>query len=139
MSTLCLAERKWQKHGGAEKSESLCFCPTHFFAFQKRVNGCRRISDEQPFSEIISDLFFWKPVCPVRLSQTGLAAPTCPAKAVSATAGKSGKAHFFALLIFLPSFRWRQFSRPVGLQAVRPVKLGQGGSNQFGERLKAEG
>jgi hypothetical protein len=68
MSTLCRAKRKWQKHGGAEKSESSCFCPTHFSAFQKRVYGCRRISDnpknfgniseKQPFSEIISDLFF---------------------------------------------------------------------------------
>jgi hypothetical protein len=131
MSTLCRAGRKWQKHGGAKKSAPKAFgvLPTHFSAFQKRVNGCRRISDKQPFSEIISDLFFWRQMCPVRLSQTGLAAPTvatCPAKALSATAeaaaakaGKSGKAHFFALLIFLPSFRWRQFFRPVGLHAVR--------------------
>jgi hypothetical protein len=70
MSTLCRAERKWQKHGGAEKSAPKAFgvLPTHFSAFQERVNGCRRISDnpnnfgnisdKRPFPEIISDYFF---------------------------------------------------------------------------------
>ena len=70
MSTLCRAKRKWQKHGGAEKSAPKAFgvLPTHFSAFQKRVYGCRRISDnpkyfgniseKQSFSEKISDYFF---------------------------------------------------------------------------------
>jgi hypothetical protein len=60
MSTLCRAKRKWQKHGGAEKSAPKAFgvLPTHFSAFQKRVYGCRRISEKQSFSEKISDYFF---------------------------------------------------------------------------------
>jgi hypothetical protein len=68
MSTLCRAAQRWQEYGGTETSERPFFCPTHFSAFLKRVNGCRRISDnrkyfgniseKQPFSEIISDYFF---------------------------------------------------------------------------------
>jgi hypothetical protein len=97
MSTLRRAERKWQKHGGAEKSESSCFCPTHFSAFQKRVNGCRRISDnpknfgniseKQPFSEKISDLFFVKGI---GLGQ-GRSKRACRAVALKAFGAKAGQ------------------------------------------------
>jgi hypothetical protein len=68
MSTLCRAGKGWQKYERAEKSEISSFCPTHFSAFQKWVNGGRNISDfrkyfgniseKQPFSEKISGLFF---------------------------------------------------------------------------------
>jgi hypothetical protein len=71
MSTLCRADREWQKDGGAEKLESPFFCQIHFSAFLKgRVKGGRKISDypkyfgniseKQPFSENISDLIFGK-------------------------------------------------------------------------------
>ena len=42
-----------------------------------------------------------------------------------ARAGKSGKAHFPADLIFLPSFRWRQFRRT---GSPRRSRCGEGGS-----------
>jgi hypothetical protein len=77
MSTLCRAAQRWQEYGGTETSERPFFCQIHFSAFLKRVNGCRRISDnrkyfgniseKQPFSEIISDYFLGKD-CHVRLA-----------------------------------------------------------------------
>ena len=39
MSTLCRAKRDWQKYGGAEKSESSCFCPSHLSAFLNDPQG----------------------------------------------------------------------------------------------------
>ena len=77
MSTLCRAERGWQKYGGAETSAPKAFgvLPTHLSAFQKcRINGGRKISDnrkyfgniseKQSFPEIISDLFFCRWIAP---------------------------------------------------------------------------
>ena len=84
MSTLCRAGRKcrnmsWQKNQPRKLSR---FCLTHLSAFLKgRVKGGRKISDyrkyfgniseKQPFSEKISDLFFWEMLCRVGRSQTG--------------------------------------------------------------------
>jgi hypothetical protein len=89
MSTLCRAAQRWQEYGGTETSERPFFCQIHFSAFLKRVNGCRRISDnrkyfgniseKQPFSEIISDYFFGE----------GLPCQARRAEAAPATAGQT--------------------------------------------------
>jgi hypothetical protein len=64
MSTLCRAEQRWQEYGGAETSERPFFCQIHFSAFLKRVNGCRRISDNRKYFGNISDLFFFRRIAP---------------------------------------------------------------------------
>src|SRR5271157_2920192 len=90
MSTLCRAGQECQGNKTervvAFHSPDEFFCPTHLSAFQKGVNGCRKISDnrkyfgniseKQPFSEKISDLFFLETLYPVSLSQTASSLPS---------------------------------------------------------------
>jgi len=78
MSTLCRAERKWQveciwpqrAHGAQSRKKVFSFVFFVFFVVKNVFSqGGRRISDnpknfgnisgKQPFSEIISDYFFW--------------------------------------------------------------------------------
>jgi hypothetical protein len=83
MSTLCRAERKWQKNAWAAISAPKAFgvLPSPFFCLPERVNGLEKISDDRkyfgnisekpPFSERISDYFFGKGGGWVKVCQSG--------------------------------------------------------------------
>jgi hypothetical protein len=57
-------------------------------------------------------------------SQAEMGGAGLPAAAFAAKVEKSGKAHFSARLVFLPSF-------PLGREPWNAVKAGQSGSNRY--------
>jgi hypothetical protein len=157
MSTLCRAERGWQKYGGAETSERPFFCPTHLSTFQKcRVKEGRNISDfskdfgnisdKQPFSEIISDLFFLETGVPGQAQSNWACRADLSRQSRfgggGSRWGKGGSNSVKPALSARPAGKSMQLFYNEQLTSKtqsNPVKLSQTGSNRFETSFRRRG